>query len=370
MKRNGKFIIGGAVILILLVGIVLISSMPKVSRPVPPTPTPAPTAISYRNVKVLGGLIFQDKAFIQYMHDKYYLDISETMMGSFAQADADLTSVDCVVPGSVSAADYFASVPKNKGLAKSTDTIMRTYIVVYSWKQYIPTLEKAGLVTVSNGVYTLDMKPIFDAEAAEKKWSDLGVDIPGPVNIEFTDPLKSSSGMVFMGMQADYLVPGGENGGKVVTSTTLPAVLPSLVQNWNNQGRQETSSPNLFQKFLESGPGKPMIVNYESAYPSWYVGLSKADQTKADAIVGLYPKVTVNTDHILISLTDTCLKIKDVILTDPWVLNEAWTGLGMRNAMGEIGKTTGVSVPWLAKVVPSMPEPKKSESDAIQSALK
>lgn len=359
------FVIGGALVLIVLASLVVLSNAPKV---VVPTPTPAPTTVPHLNAKVLGGLIFTDPAFIQYLNDKYSITASETMMGSFAQADADLTGVDCIVPGSLTAADYFAT--KHPGMAKSVDTIMRTYLVIYGWKQNIPSLEKAGLVTENNGVYTIDMAPILAAKAAEKNWSDLGVDIPGPVNIEYTDPLKSSSGMVYMTMQADYLVPGGQDGGKVVTAQTLPGVLPTLVQDWNNQGRQENSSPTLFQKFLESGPGKPFIVNYESAFPAWYVSLSASDRAKADQIVGFYPKVTVNTDHILISLTDTCLKIKDILLNDPWVAKEAWQNLGMRNPLGEIGSQSGVTISWLSQTVPSMPEPKKDVADAIQAALK
>lgn len=328
-----------------------------------------PKPVEFNAVNVYGGLIFQKPEVIQYLHDKYQIDVQETMMGSFAQAEADLTGVDCVHPGSATAADYFNE--KNPGKAKRSDTLFSTYLMVYTWKSNLTTLMSSGVVYEKDGSYFMKMKQVADAMGSDKNWSDLNVDIPGFVFIDSTDPLKSSSGMVFLQLLADYQIAGGENGGKVTTPDTINAVLPFVNHYWQIAGNQEKDSPSLFQKFIRSGEGLPMIVNYESAYPEWYNGLSADLKKQADGIVGIYPEVTINTDHILISITPKCEKLAGIMVSDPWITQFAWSALGMRNGQGGINAKPGDTViPWIAKSVPAMHESKKAVVDLIKSVLK
>ena len=355
---NKRLIVVG-VLLVALFGLIAGGSYVKNNKPKP---------AQFDTINVYGGLIFQKPEVVQYLHDNYQMDIQETMMGSFAQAEANLTDVDCVHPGSATAADYFYE--KNPNKAKRSDTLFSTYLVIYTWKSNIDTLKKAGIVYEKDGSYFMKMKPVADAMETDQNWSDLNVDIPSFVFIDSTDPLKSSSGMVFLQLLADYEIAGGENGGKVALSDNINSVLPFINHYWQIAGNQENDSPALFQKFIRSGEGLPMIVNYESAYPEWYNGLSDDLKKQANEIVGIYPEVTINTDHILISLTDKCEKLADVMINDPWITQFAWSSMGMRNGQGGINAKPGEAViPWIAKSVPAMHESKKAVVDLIKTVL-
>ncbi len=370
MVKKPKFLIGLAVLAV--VGLVLVGLMSLPKPPPEAIPTPIPTEVPMKSLKVYGGLILLDPQVIEYLRVSHKLDVSETMMGSFAQAEAPLEGVDCVWPGSETAADYYQSLHSADAFkAKRIETIFQTYLTIYTWAEYLPTLEKAGYVTTENGVHFLKVKPLMDAMAEGKTWADLGVNIPGYVDIKSTDPLKSSSGMVWLELMASYEQTGGENGGQVATLDRLPPALPVINAYWEAQGNQSDASPKLFSKFIGSGAGMPMIVNYESAYTEFVNSLPEDQKAQAEKIVGLYPEWTVNTEHILISITDACKELTDVLLTDQWIKEYAWAKFGMRNGQGGIEAKPGdVSIPWLATSVNAVSEPKKPIVDAIKEVLK
>ena len=347
--------------------------LPKLQAPPgPPTPTPLPTTPALTHYKVRGGLMLLDKEVVQYLKDNYYIDVNETMQGSFTQAEGDLTGVDCTWPAGFAAVDYYRVTHPtgDKFVAKNVRTIFQSPLVVYSWRQYLPTLQKAGLVNTTDGkVYSLKMRPIVDAMVKGKNWKDIGVDIDGPVFIETTDPIKSGSGMGFMGMFADYLVE--PNGGKVVNVDQIGSVLPSLYKYWQAAGRQIDNSPALFQKFLRTGAGLPMVGNYESAFMEFYAAASDSVKKEANEVVGLYPEITVNTEHAIIGITPGCDDIIDVFANDEHLKEIAWSKYGLRNGEGGITSRPGdPTISWVSATYRSMPEPVFGVIKAIREGLR
>jgi hypothetical protein len=214
------------------------------------------------------------------------------------------------------------------------------------------------------------MKPLIDAMHEDKQWLDLGVDIPGYVNVESTDPLESSSGMIWLALMASYLVPGNETGGRVVTLDDLidNDILPVLRKYWENQGNQTITTGKLFPRFITTGAGMPMIVAYENSFIGWYEALPDDQKPQADRIVGIYPQVTISTEHSLASLTPACDQLLEMFMTDAEIQRLAWNNYGMRNIAGGIGARPG-SASWIAVTVPYVPEPKTDVTDALEAEL-
>jgi hypothetical protein len=113
----------------------------------------------------------------------------------------------------------------------------------------------------------------------------------------------------------------------------------------------------------------PMIVAYESSFVDWYE--SQTDNMKAQAtnIVGLYPEITINTDHTLASLTPACDPLVEAFAKDAQLQELGWVKHGMRNASGGIGAKPQ-SAPWFAASVPYVPEAKIDVYQTIKDVLK
>ncbi len=67
---------------------------------------------------------------------------------------------------------------------------------------------------------------------------------------------------------------------------------PRLYTYWENQGLQVDTTSKLFDKFISSGAGMPVIVAYESSFIDWYEAQSDSMKAQAARIVGLYPEIT------------------------------------------------------------------------------
>jgi hypothetical protein len=335
-----------------------------------PPPPPPPTPFSYSVLNVYGGYrYFEDEEIMAILHDRYALDVAgELRKGTFDMADDYQEGVDCIFPGSKTGVDYFEA--EHPGVIRRSEAVFQSPIVVYTWKEFLPSLEQADLVYTRDGVYFLRMKPLIDAMYEDKQWLDLGVDIPGYVNVESTDPLESSSGMIWMALMASYLVPGNETGGRVVKADDLIVndILPVLRKYWENQGNQTITTGKLFPRFITTGAGMPMIVAYENSYIGWYEALLDDQKPQADRIVGIYPEVTISTEHSLASLTVACDQLLEVFMTDAEIQRLAWNNYGMRNSAGGIGARPG-SAGWIAETAFYVPEPKTDVTDAIQAEL-
>lgn len=345
---------------------VTLGAIPSINRRLNP-PAPTPTAMPiYQEVYVFGGYRFDDEEILAYLRDEYGLDVTFVRKGTFAMADEWTPEVDCVFPSSRTGIEYFEQTRPD--VIRRAETIFQDPVVVFTWEEYLPTLEDAGIVVTEEDVHILQMDPLLDAMLSDQKWEDIGVDIPGYVNVESTDPLNSASGLMWFSLVAGYLVPGNETGGRVVTFQDLDegSILPLLYQYWENQGMQVDTTGKLFPRFVLTHA--PMIVAYESNYTDYYQSLPPNEQLLAEEIVGVYPQVTINTEHMLASTSPDCDRLLEVFVGDTTLHEMAWRLAGVRNRAGGIGQHPG-NASWIADNVPYVPEPKLNVTDAIKAEL-
>ncbi len=335
-----------------------------------PTPTPIPTTALY----VCGGYrYFADPEIQNILHDQYRIEVTgEFRKGTFAMAVDCVPpkkQVDCIFPGSKIGIDDYQE--KNPGVIRSSAVAAQDRIILFTWQELLPSLEKAGLVYSKGGSWYVKMKPLVDAMIVEKQWREIGADIPGYVRVESTDPVTSSTGVQWLAFVGSYLVAGNEAGGRILTMADLeadPTILKRLYKYWENQGAQVDTTAKLFSRFIASGAGSPMIVAYESSFTDWYVPLPPEQKEKATRIVGLYPEYTIGVEHILASLTKACDGLLSPITSDPKIQELAWKNHGL-HPEGWIPPGPPSSAPWLAMNIPLIPEPKKDVTDAIIEAL-
>jgi hypothetical protein len=363
MTRNRNLILGFVLLAVAAFAIILI---PQWCEIFPFTCKPKLTS-----VYVYGGYrCFEDEQCMAVLRDRYHLDVKgEFRKGTFGMTDDYKPTVDCIWPGSITGIEYFQT--KQEVKIRKSAVIFQTPIILFTWKELLPELEKAGLVYAKDGVFFLRMQPLVEAMIAEKQWNDIGVGTPGYVRVESSDPASSSSGMLWMEMMGNYLVPGNKRDGKVLTSADLqanPALIPALYTYWENQGFQVDTTSKLFDKFISSGAGMPMVVAYESSYIDWYESQSDNMKAQAAKIVGLYPEMTINTDHTLASLAPACDLLVEA-MKDVQIQELGWVKHGMRNASGGIGAKPQ-SAPWFAASVPYVPEAKIEVYQSIKDALK
>lgn len=337
-----------------------------ISGPGPEPPDPTPTAVVVETVNVYGGYRFADEQMLAYLRATYGLQPIFQKIGTFDMAEKWTPDVDCIFPSSKTGIDHFQAA--HPGTIRRSESIFQDPVVVFTWQEYVPTLEQAGLVFTAGDVHYLRMKLLLDAMRQDKQWADFGVDIPGYVNVESTDSLKSASGLMWLSLMAGYLVPGNETGGRVVTLSDLSDydILPVLHQYWENQGMQVDTTGKMFPKFVLTH--SPMVVAYESNYTDWYQSLPDEQKAAAEKIVGLYPEVTISTEHTLASTSPKCDQLLEVFASDVRIQELAWELAGVRNSAGGIGERPG-SAAWIAATIPFVPEPKLEVTDAIKGCL-
>jgi hypothetical protein len=361
-----------AVVLLVLVGIVWLVNKLKVEKPVPPTPTPAPTAVPTQGAATRlvckGGQVFLANPDVQkYLLSQYNLVVESLAMGSFEMIN-DLNGIDCVWLGSGISADFFNV--NHPELKVKSDRIFATNTVVFTWRvpggpDYVAALERIGWVYEKNGQYLLKMEPLIDAMVGGKTWADMGVpEIPGLVNIRFSAPEKSGGGQAWMYLIADYLASKGGNGVRTFNANDFETIMPILTNIWEAQPRQVTASPELFEEFVLSGyNGTPLVASSESLYLGWRTGLPGNRRKDADQIVGLYPEYTVTTDHIIFGLTDGGKQLVSILGSDQKLQEMAWTLMGMRTTAGGLNARPGdTEVTWIARSAQTLGDPKYADA--------
>jgi hypothetical protein len=376
MTRTRNLLLGFTLLAVVAFAFILFRNWCQIFTcpPPPPPPPPTPTATPpLASVYVYGGYrCFEDEECMAVLRDKYRLDVKgEFRKGTFAMADDYKDTVDCIWPGSITGIEYFQTKHPEVKIRRQ-EVIFQTPIILFTWKELLPELEKAGLVYTKDGVNYLRMQPLVEAMIAEKQWNEIGVSTPGYIRVESSDPASSSSGMMWMEMLGNYLAPGDKRDGKVLTAADLqgnPPILPDLYTYWENQGFQVDTTSKLFDKFISSGAGMPMVVAYESSFIDWYEAQPDSMKAQAAKIVGLYPEITINTDHTLVSLNPACDPLVEALASDAQLQELGWVKHGMRNATGGIGAKPQ-SAPWLAASVPYVPEAKIDVYQAIKDELK
>ena len=217
--------------------------------------------------------------------------------------------------------------------------IFNSPIVIYSWQPIADGLVTAGLATKEAAHYVIDPKALIEAVLAGKAWRELGQpDLYGRVRLISTDPNKSNSGFMFAGLAADILA------GDVADTTSLPSVLPKVVELFRVMGFKSGSSGQVFDDFIAGGPGAdPLVVGYENQLVEWIIAdparWQRVQQAGGARPVTLYPHPTVYSAHPLIALSDKALPLIDALMS-PELQQIGWREHGFRGPIGTIGADT------------------------------
>ena len=258
---------------------------------------------------------------------------------------------------------------KNAKVLKD-QVIFNSPIVIYSWAPIADGLVKAGLATKEAAHYKVDSKALVQAVLAGKPWSELGQpDLYGHVRLIATDPNKSNSGFMFAGLTANLLA------GDVADETTLPKVLPQVVDLFRIMGFKSNSSGQVFDDFIAGGPGAdPLVVGYENQLVEWIMAdpdrWKRVMQSPVSQPVTLYPQPTVYSAHPLISLAPESLPLIDAMMSAE-LQTIGWQDHGFRGPLGAVGATTNplVAGRMPAEVSDVAPMPDVNVMLAILDAL-
>lgn len=371
-----RTIIGLGVLVVVAIIVFVLFALPRPAEP--PQAVATPTRGPVRVAKVLGGQVFlASPKVVDRILETKNIKVEYISSGSFdmAKTIAENPGVyDAVWPGSSVAFNDFGETFKSKpGFIKKSATVFRTFAIFFTWRDYIPEMEKAGLVYEQNGAYYMRMKLLIEALNQNKRWSDLpgNPKIPGLVNVITSDPEVSAGGLTFYELLASCQVPGHENCDKTVTRAELEATIPSLLNVWDMNGYQSKGSPEAFEAFLQYGKGVPLAWSSESLYIGWRNGLPADHKADADKVVGIYPESTISTDHVLGALTDTGVELVDAFTTDPELQQIGWSGFGMRTKVAGVDNKAGdTDVPWIASAINFIFEPKVDTANRIKEVIK
>jgi len=177
---------------------------------------------------------------------------------------------------------------------------LNTPIVIYSWEPVVQALIKEKIVTVSDGVYYItDMGKLMNYILEGKKWTDIGVDIYGSINIGSVDPVTSSPGATYYGLLLSIMA-GGD-----INDESIRKALPKLKEFYQKSGYMNSTPADLFSMFLKTGMGtKPMIVDYEKSVIDFANSNPTGWEQVKDKVIILYPTPTIWNSHCIAALTE------------------------------------------------------------------
>ncbi len=289
------------------------------------------------------GLVESDN-FKKDIKDDYNLTFDYSKDGSLDMVNSYPDDIDYLFPSSQLALELFKH---NGGSYKESDIVFNTPIVLYSRKLVVDGLIKEGIVDKQDNVYYIDMVKLSKLMDEEKNWIDIGIDdLYGQVLVDTTDPNKSNSGNMFLGLLANAL-----NGNKSITNKELPIIKEKLKKIYTNIGYMQPSSADMFNQFLRQGVGAfPIIAGYESQL----LEFSKTDPDMykkiKDDIIMIYPKPTVYSSHVYIALTDNG-KVGLDALKNEKVQALAWNEHGFRTVVAGSEDLETFDVDTMAKSI-------------------
>ena len=206
--------------------------------------------------------------------------------------------------------------------------ILNTPIVIYSWDTVVDALMKENIVTETDGTYYIsDMDKLLNYILEGKKWSEIGLDLYGNINIRSTDPVTSSPGATYYGLLLSIM-----SGGQV-TEDNIETNLPKLKEFYEKSGYMNNTPADLFDSYLKTGMGgQPMIVDYEKSIVEFATSNPNGFEQVKDHIRILYPTPTIWNSHCIATFTDEGNKYLE-IYDDPEIGQIAWEEYGFRTGV-------------------------------------
>ncbi|WP_282920596.1 substrate-binding domain-containing protein [Ignavigranum ruoffiae] len=308
--------------------------------------------------------LFKNEDFKKLIKKKYNLTLDFHVNGSYEMIQGDFSQQDYLFPSSQLALELF----KNQGnSAKDDEIVLNTPIVLYSRKLVVDALIKQGIVQQESGTYYVDMPNLAQLIKEKKTWQDVGLNaLNGRILVATTDPNKSNSGNMFLGLLANAL-----NNNQAMDQQSLRNILPTIQQIYQALGYMQTSSSDMFNQFLRLGVGAyPLIAGYENQLLEFSKLQPETYQQVKDDIIILYPRPTVWSSHVYIALNDQA-QVGIEALLDEEVQNLAWKEHGFRTIVAGTGDVNEFSVPGLAKEVTQiMPMPNFELMQQLMDAIK
>lgn len=265
------------------------------------------------------------------LKDKYKVSVKETYYSDNELIKKELLTnnkkiYNGIIFGDKKYLDYYKT-PANISLGeKERDTVKTSYsflttpLVIYTWDSILNVLVEKGIVSEVSGTYYItNMNDFLELISGNNKWSDIGLNIEGNINVE-TESLKPyNSAAAFY----ELLLLSISNGD--LSENNLNQVLSDFNKIYSKKNFLSSSDSDLFDLFLRLGiNSKPMIAGYESdiikfsnEYPDVYATLK--DKVKilypASTIISSYPIATLDDDGALVKSFDD-KEIQEIILKE------------------------------------------------------
>lgn len=265
------------------------------------------------------------------LKDKYKVSVKETYYSDNELIKKELLTnnkkiYNGIIFGDKKYLDYYKT-PANISLGeKERDTVKTSYsflttpLVIYTWDSILNVLVEKGIVSEVSGTYYItNMNDFLELISGNNKWSDIGLNIEGNINVE-TESLKPyNSAAAFY----ELLLLSISNGD--LSENNLNQVLSDFNKIYSKKNFLSSSDSDLFDLFLRLGiNSKPMIAGYESEiikfsneYPDVYATLK--DKVKilypASTIMSSYPIATLDDDGALVKSFDD-KEIQEIILKE------------------------------------------------------
>lgn len=315
---------------------------------------------------LLGGEkigLFESEDFQDYIKDQYGLTMDYRKSGSINMVTGDIEGQDYLFPASQLAAEIYNS---NGRPSVRDDIIFNTPIVLYTRSMVVEALVNEGIVEERNGTYYVKMDRLANMIEQETKWADIGLgQLYGNILVDTTDPNKSNSGNMFLGLLANAL-----NNNQVVQKSDLAQIKPKIQKIYSLIGYMQGSSADMFTQFLTQGVGAyPIIAGYENQLIEFSITDADTFQRVKDDIVILYPEPTVWSSHVYIALNENGDRGLEA-LKDPRVQEMAWEYHGFRTVVAGAEKKD-FDVNGLAdQITQVMPMPSYDVMEELMDAIK
>ena len=200
---------------------------------------------------------FQDEEVQAILASEYGLDVGISKKGSIEMVTEPTNGQDYLFPSNRIATELYRS-----RTGTGSETIFFSPIVVYTWDSLVDDLQNTGLVEVRDGIHYIDTNKLVTSIEAGTTWQEAGGrQLQGPIKVRSTNPAKSSSGNLFSALVFSTMTEQYPPSTRNVT----PETTERLQEFFRNMGLLESSSSDLFEKFLTLGRSSyPLTVGYES----------------------------------------------------------------------------------------------------------
>ena len=231
--------------------------------------------------------------------------------------------------------DYYKLAPDTTKGESARYTVQKggltlnTPIVIYSWDTVVDALIEQKIVTEKDGVYYItDMPKLISYILEGKKWKDIGVDmLYGSINIDSTDPVRSSPGATYYGLLLSIMCDGE------ITDEAVAENLPKLKEFYTKSGYMNNTPADLFELYLKTGVGgKPMIVDYEKSVIDFANSNPDGWEQVKDKMRILYPTPTIWNSHCIASFDEVGDEYYKAY-EDKEIQQIAWSKYGFRTGV-------------------------------------